>query len=79
MADNTTHESNPARMNLQERIQKRIKDVSPEWVIGVRAKPDEWRELLDAIFVDAKGEPARFVPDDQGGHIEFAGKIWRPE
>lgn len=22
---------------------------------------------------------ARFVPDDQGGHILFNGKIWRPE
>lgn len=33
---------------------------------------------LDERFVDAFGLPPKFVPDDQGGHIEFNGKIWRP-
>lgn len=23
-------------------------------------------------------EEARFVPDEQGGHISFNGKVWRP-
>lgn len=47
-------------------------------------RPSAWEvpgvnELGHAIADMLNGNRPKFVPDDQGGHLEFDGKVWRPE
>lgn len=37
-----------------------------------------YREMEDGSWYKCLEQSPKFVPDSQGGHIEFAGKIWRP-
>lgn len=38
----------------------------------------EIQRLAESLHGDLTLIGLRFIPDEQGGHIELAGKIWRP-